>query len=202
MSSAPQGSLYVMTPTPSKLLYSATMSLDGFIAGPNGDMSWLTPHLASGPEVDALTASIGALLVGNRTFSGDDPNRDTDAEGAFSGQWHGPSFVLTHAPPAAAPDPSVSFFSDLTAAVEAAKAAADGRYVNVLGANVAQQCLQMGLLDEVLVLLAPVLLGDGTRMFQQRGGEPIHLLPKQEPSTGATRLWFRVPSASWPLTTR
>src|SRR3954447_22849335 len=130
----------------SKLLYSATMSLDGFIAGVDGDMSWLTPHLASGPEIDALAANIGALLVGRRTFTGDDPNRGTDAEGAFGGQWHGPSFVLTHDPPDGDSDPDVTVLDDLPAAVAAAKAAADGKYVNVLGADVARQCLEAGLL--------------------------------------------------------
>jgi riboflavin biosynthesis pyrimidine reductase len=58
-----------------KLLYSATMSLDGFIAGPGGDMSWLTEHLGPNPEVEALIEDIGALLVGRRTFAGDDPYR-------------------------------------------------------------------------------------------------------------------------------
>ena len=56
-----------------KVLYSVTMSLDGFIAGPGGDMSWLAPYLGPNPEIDALQRDIGALLVGNRTFRGDDP---------------------------------------------------------------------------------------------------------------------------------
>ncbi len=60
-----------MTRIQTKLLYSATMSLEGFIAGVGGDMSWLADHLAPGPEIDELTASIGALLVGKRTFTGD-----------------------------------------------------------------------------------------------------------------------------------
>lgn len=51
-----------------KMLYSVTMSVDGFIVGPGGDMSWLTPHLGPNPMVDELIGNIGALLVGNRTF--------------------------------------------------------------------------------------------------------------------------------------
>lgn len=173
----------------SKLLYSATMSLDGFIAGPGGDMSWLAPHLASGPEVDELMASIGALLVGRRTFEGDDPNRGTEDEGAFSGQWHGPSFVLTHSPPEGGSHPDLTFFDALEPAVEAAKAAAAGRYVNVLGADVARQCLEAGVLDEILVLVAPVLLGDGTRLFDWPGGRLTQLRPLPERGLG---LWFAV----------
>jgi dihydrofolate reductase len=178
--------------THSKLLYSATMSLDGFIAGVDGDMSWLSEHLTSGPEIDALTANIGALLVGKRTYSGDDPNRGTEAEGAFSGQWHGPVFVLTHEPPAESNDRDVTFFDDLATAVDAAKAAADGEYVNVLGANVAKQALQAGLLDEILVIVAPVLLGDGTRLFEHTGGTNLRLEPVAPERSGLRNLWFRV----------
>ena len=83
-----------------KLLYSATMSVDGFIAGPDGDMSWLTPYLGPDPAMDDLTGQIGALLVGNRTFGGDDPHKGTDKEGKpFGGGWEGPQFVLTHQVP-------------------------------------------------------------------------------------------------------
>ena len=63
-----------------KVLYSATMSLDGYIAGPDGDMSWLTPYLGPNPPIDDLQQRIGALLIGARTFGGDDPNRGTDKE--------------------------------------------------------------------------------------------------------------------------
>jgi len=177
----------------SKLLYSATMSLDGFIAGVGGDMSWLTEHLGAGDgEIDDLVAGIGALLVGNRTFTGDDPNRGTDAEGAFGGKWQGPSIVLTHDPPAEATDPDITFVRDLETAVRVAREAAEGRYVNVLGANVAKQCLDAGLLDEILVLIAPVLLGDGVRLFQHAGGTNVRLEPIDRQGVGATSLWFRV----------
>jgi riboflavin biosynthesis pyrimidine reductase len=57
------------------------MSLDGFIAGPGGDMQWLTNHLAeANPEVAVLITDIGALLVGANTNSGDDPNAGTGKE--------------------------------------------------------------------------------------------------------------------------
>lgn len=179
--------------TDSRLLYSATMSLDGFIAGVDGDMSWLTEHLVrSGPDLDELVRSIGAVLVGKRTFTGDDPNAGTDAEGAFGGQWHGPVVVLTHeAPPPGLPA-EVTFTDDLTTAVARAREAAAGRYVNVLGANVAKQCLEAGVLDEVLVLVAPVLLGDGVRLFDHPGGTSIVLDAIDPDRGGPLGLWFRV----------
>lgn len=151
-----------------KVLYSVTMSLDGFIAGAGGDMSWLTPYLGPNPEMDELQQDIGALLIGHRTFVGDDPNRGTDREGAFGGTWSGPSFVLTRRQDRS-PDPDVAFVGDLGAGLAAARAAAGDRYVNLLGADVARQCLEAGELDEVLTFIAPVLLGDGTRLFDHPG---------------------------------
>ncbi|WIV55962.1 dihydrofolate reductase family protein [Amycolatopsis nalaikhensis] len=167
-----------------KLLYAFSCSVDGFIAGPGGDMSWLTPHLGPDPVVDELIPDIGALLVGRRTFEGDDPHRGTEAEGkAFGGGWDGPQFVLTRRPAPATP--GVTFVGDLAEAVEAAKAAAGEKYVNVLGADVGRQCLEAGLLDEILALPVPVLLGDGVRMFDHPGGTTIALEPLR-PN------WYRV----------
>jgi dihydrofolate reductase len=176
-----------------KLLYSATMSLDGFIAGPGGDMSWLTQHLGPNPTVDEVIGEIGALLVGNRTFRGDDPHKGTPQEGKpFGGGWTGPQFVLTHHAPAA-PVPDVTFVGDLDSAVAAAKAAAGDKYVNVLGASTAKQCLEAGVLDEILVLIAPVMLGDGVRLFDHPGGTNIKLERIRLSDTPqATNLWFRV----------
>ncbi|POX36784.1 deaminase [Streptomyces sp. Ru73] len=157
------------------LLYSASMSLDGFIAGPGGDMSWLTPYLGPDPAVERLVPQVGALLIGNRTFRGDDPNKGTEAEGkAFGGGWDGPQFVVTHHPPRAAV-PGVTFVGDLGSGLAAARKAAGAKYVNVLGAGLARQCLAAGALDEVLVFVVPVLLGDGVRLFAQPGGARVAL---------------------------
>jgi dihydrofolate reductase len=159
----------------STMLYSATMSLDGFIAGPGGDMSWLTEHLGPNPEVDELIGEIGALLVGNRTFRGDDPHRGTPKEGKpFGGGWSGPQIVLTHdIPDSSVPD--VTFVGDLESAVTAAMTAAGDKCVNVLGAQVARQCLEAGVLDQIYLCVAPVLLGDGVRLFDHPGGAEIKL---------------------------
>jgi dihydrofolate reductase len=177
-----------------KLLYSVTMSADGFIAGPGGDMSWLTEHLGPNPAVDDLIGDIGALLVGRRTFGGDDPYKGVeDREGkAFGGGWEGPQFVLTHHAPDP-PVPGVTFVGDLDSAVSAAKAAAGERYVNVLGASTARQCLEAGVLDEILTIIAPVLLGDGVRLFDHPGGTNVRLERISLTSAPlATNVWFRV----------
>jgi dihydrofolate reductase len=158
-------------------------------------MSWAAEYLGPNPEVDGLIDGIGALLVGRATFGGDDPHRGTDKEGKpFGGGWSGPQFVLTHHAPDT-PVPGVTFVGDLVSAVEAAKAAAGDKYVNILGASTARQCLDAGVLDEIFVCIAPVLLGDGVRLFDRPGGTDIRLERlslSQAPQ--ATNLWMRVVS--------
>ena len=180
-----------------RLIYSAAASLDGYIAGPGGDMSWLAAFAGEpNPAADRLLADVGALLVGRRTHDGDDPNRGTDAEGAFGGQYDGPAVVLTHRPPPTTP-PGVTFATDLATAVALARDAAGERSVTILGADVAAQCLDAGVLDEVFVLVVPVLLGDGTPLFPRRPGTPpVHL----ESIAGDTPHWYRVVRGNTPTT--
>ena len=79
-------------------------------------------------------------------------------------------------------------------AVAIARRAAGDRGVVVLGANVARQCLEAGLLDEVLVHVAPVLLGDGVRLLDRPGGAPVTLERISVHENGQlTALRFAVP---------
>ena len=161
-----------------KLLWHTMMSLDGFIAGPNDDMSWaFGTDAGSGETVDQVLSSTGALLVGRRTQDVEDRLQP----GFYGGAFRGPFFVLRHDPPT---DPPVvkgvsGRFLDvgIEEAVTVAKEAAGGGDVVVLGANIARQCLEQGLLDEIIVHVAPVLVGDGVRLFERAGGEPVKLDP-------------------------
>ena len=154
------------------------MSLDGFTAGPDDDMSWAFGTDSGSPEtVDQVVASTGALLVGRRTQDVEDRLQP----GFYGGAFRGPFFVLRHDPP---PDPPVvkgvtGRFLDvgIEEAVAVAKEAAGDGDVVVLGANIARQCLEEGLLDEIIVHVAPVLLGDGVRLFERTGGKPVKLDP-------------------------
>jgi dihydrofolate reductase len=143
--------------------------------------------------VDELIGKIGAPLVGNRTFRGDDPHKGTTKEGKpIGGGWTGPQFVLTHHTPDA-PVKGVTFVGDLDSGVAAAKAAAGDKYVNILGAEVARQCLDAGLLDEIFVCIAPVLLGDGVRLFDRPGGTNVKLERLSlTHAPRATNLWLHV----------
>ena len=69
----------------------------------------------------------------------------------------------------------MTFVGDVETAIAQSRAAAGDIYVNILGASVAAQCLEAGVLDEVLVSVMPVLLGDGTRLFEQPGGRTAQL---------------------------
>ena len=175
-----------------RTLYSCAMSLDGFMAGPGGDMQWLRPHLGPNPVAEDIVGQVGSLLVGRRTFDGDDPNRGTDQEGAFGGQWHGPVVVLTHDPPEEPVD-DVTFIVRAGPAVAAARDAAGEKYVNILGAEVARGCLEAGQVDEILVMIAPVLLGDGTRLFDWPGGHSVDLVRRHvTDAPGVVNLWYDV----------
>jgi dihydrofolate reductase len=175
-----------------KTLWHITTSLDGFVTGPGRDMSWLAGNTGANPTVDEVLGQIGALLIGNRTFGGD-TGAGTEAGKPYGGAWTGPMFVLTHHPPAD-PVPGFTFVTDLAGGLAAAKAAAGDRYVAILGGAVAHQCLDAGLLDEVLVHVAPVLLGDGERLFERPGGGTVRLEPVQiTHSPRVANLWLRVP---------
>jgi dihydrofolate reductase len=176
-----------------KVLYSVSMSADGFIAGPGGDMSWLTPYLGPNPAVEALIARTGAILAGGVTFRGDDPNAGQEGEGeVFGGGWSGPQFVLTRRPPRE-PVPGVTFVSDVDSALTAARDAAGEGYVNVLGARTARSCLEAGALDEVLTCITPVMLGDGVRLFDHPGGTTVALERMDVSHTPlSTNIWYRV----------
>ncbi|WP_199736217.1 dihydrofolate reductase family protein [Micromonospora sp. HM5-17] len=99
--------------------------------------------------------------------------------------------MLTHRPPAT-PVPGVTFVGDLHSGLAAARDAAGERYVNIIGADVAAQCLAAGLLDEILVFIAPVLLGDGVRLFYRPGGAHVRLDPRTVAQTPVPCLWLEV----------
>lgn len=169
-----------------KTVVNRAMSLDGFIAGPGHAMDWITEHLTvdTFPEVMAAT---GAMLVGRGTY--EVARRMADQDTAYDG---GAQFVLTHRPPDE-PDPAVTFLTcGLEEAVATARSAAGERNLEILGADVAAQCLQRGLVDEILVYVLPVLLGDGVR-FSAPGLDRVDLEPLGSTQSGAvTMLRFRV----------
>ena len=173
-----------------KVVVNRSMSLDGFIAGPGDAMGWIFDFMAPNefPDVAALT---GAMLVGRRTYEVGKRMTAGSASSRETYPFSGPMFVLTHEPPQP-PDPNVTFLTgDIASAVATALAAAAGKDLEILGADVAAQCLKRGLVDEILVYVLPVLLGDGVR-FSPAGLGRIDLEPISTTRSGqVTMLRFR-----------
>jgi dihydrofolate reductase len=189
-----------------------SMSLDGFVAGPNegpdnglGDggerlHEWVFQGSGAHPK-DAVGGggvnsqivnefmSTGAVIAGRGTF---------EPAGGWGGDHHDgvPIYILSRNPAPAwtAEWPAVQYVSDLKTAVRDAKHASGDKDVLVHGASVAQRALTAGLLDELEIHLVPVLLGGGRRLFehlgvQQRQLERIRVL---EGEAGVTHLRYRV----------
>jgi dihydrofolate reductase len=131
----------------------------------------------------------GALVTGRRTFD-------------LTNGWGGrhpldvPVFVVTHAilQEWVFEGSPFTFVTDgLESAIEQAKAVAGDKDVGVVGASLVQQCIRAGLLDEIHVDLVPILLGDGVRLFDHLGTEPIELeSTRMLEGAGVTHLTFRV----------
>ena len=154
------------------------MSLDGFISDRNGSVARLYPDLAALCRTDLLQEAIqttGAVVMGRHAYD--------MAEEDFTGyEFQVPILVLTHAVPeqvAKGENDQLRFIfvtDGIEHAIAQAKAAAGDKAVVVLGgAQTIRQCLQAGLADEIQIDLVPVLLGDGLRLFEYLGLEPIEL---------------------------
>jgi dihydrofolate reductase len=193
----------------SKVVALMSMSLDGYAADPNDGVDEVFDWYFSGdveirnggsdpmtfrvsrPSADhlhGLISEIGAMLTGRRTFD--------KAQGWGGNHAWGPAFVLTHHIPEGWPRPAttVHFVTDgLESAVHQAKAAAAGKSVGVHGADTIQQCLNAGLLDEIHVDVAAVLLGSGIRLFDHLADTPMVLgNPTAIQGIGVTHLRYPV----------
>ena len=201
-----------------KVMAGFSTSLDGFIAGPNdspeqplgergerlfewfysGDVEFTFPSggmtVKLSPEsAEAaldLFRGVGAIVSGQRMF---------DVANGWGGRhpMDAHVFIVTHSVPEdwieqnkGAPFTFVT--EGVKSAVEQARQAAGNKIVAVGGANVAQQCLELGLLDEIYVQIVPVLLGGGVRLF-----DDLKTTPDLEPTRvinapGVTHLTYRV----------
>jgi dihydrofolate reductase len=152
-----------------------TMSLDGFVAGPGDAMDWAFGYGAATSLAGETMDRIGAILAGRRWYDLA-LERWEGVEGIYGGAYEGQVFVLTHRPAAESASPRISFVSGgIESAVATAQAAAGDRDVAIFGASLTRQCLETGLLDEIVIHLAPVLLGDGVRLFGGDGAPHVEL---------------------------
>lgn len=191
----------------SKVVTNMSMSLDGFVAGPNVSKDlpmgegglrlhdWLIGTAPS--DVDAevartIHATTGAVVLGRRIY-------DTGVGVWEDTPYPVPSFVLTHRAqqPRAMKSGSFTFVTDgIERALRQAKAAAGDKNVMLMGANTVQQFLRVGLLDELQLQIVPVLLGDGLRLFDHLAGTPaVFDNPTVIPGVGVTHLRYPVRKA-------
>lgn len=179
-----------------KIIIGATLSLDGFMNDRRGDAGRLYPDLEALHETEMLQEEIrmtGAVVMGRRSFD--------MANGDLTGyEYQVPIFVLTHQVPTATfkgenDRLTLTFVTEgIVSAIEKAQRAAGNKHVMVVGgADIARQCLQAGLVDEIHIGIMPVLFGEGLRFFgslvdEQTVLEKICVFE----SAARTDLWFRV----------
>jgi len=153
--------------------YTAT-TLDGFIADPDNSLEWLftRQHEQDGPlGYGPFIAEVGALAMGSTTYEW---VLDHEFSGKDTADWkwpyEQPCWVFTHREPTVVPGARIEFVSGDVAPVHAAMtAAAGGRNLWVVGGgDLAGQFADAGLLDEVIVTIAPVTLGAGAPLLPRR----------------------------------
>ncbi len=169
-----------------KVLTHMCMSLDGFVAQSDDnpaelfDWYWggdvvvpsaqesmkFSVDAASAPMLQDLTSGCGAIVAGRRLFDQTDGWGDNHPAGA-------PVVVVTHRPPpadAAARFPRTTFTGSVEEAITTAKGIAANRFVTIASADIIQQALKLGLVDEICISQVPVLFGSGIRYFGQLAG--------------------------------
>jgi dihydrofolate reductase len=154
-----------------KVLWHFTMSLDGFVAGPEHSMDWMTGFTNRPTLEDEYVSTTGAVLAGRDGFdSGIGESRP------YGSQWQGAIFVLTHHPEDARPVADITILScPVEEAVAIALEAAGGKNLEIFSTDIGRQLLELGLIDEIDLHVAPILLGDGIRLYDNPGGAPIRL---------------------------
>jgi dihydrofolate reductase len=161
-----------------RVAWGFTCSLDGFIAGPGHDMSWLSTTVAPVEgEMEARAEDVAVIISGRAGYDAakaQQDERDELTSQAYGGAWSGTEIVLTHRPDELADDPTVvAMRCDVVEAVRRAQEIAGAGTVQIISADIARQALEHDLIDELEVFVAPVFLGDGTRIFDVPGGRRV-----------------------------
>jgi dihydrofolate reductase len=200
-----------------RIVAELSVSLDGFVAGPNdhpengmgdggmrlfdwyssGDVAFPLPGTGMVFQLSRASAELlreewgnmGAMVAGRRMF---------DIAHAWGGHppGGGPCFIVTHSAPQEWVKPGSPFIfvtDGVESAIRQARQVAGDKDVDVSSASIVQQCLRLGLLDEIQLDLAPVLLGGGVRLFDNLGGQQVQLERiRIVDAPGVTHMRFRV----------
>jgi dihydrofolate reductase len=193
----------------SKVIADITMSLDGYVTGPSADAehglgdaeelhAWVTEQDPVDTEIlERATAATGAVVMGRRLFDVVDGSSGWTTDMGYGAQQAGtpPFFVVTHSAPQDVRlerelDMRFTFVDGLTTAVDQARAAAtDGHVVIMGGGDVIGQAIEEGLVDELHLHFAPMLLGAGTPLFRA-GTRQLYRQRDVRPSSNAVHLTY------------
>jgi dihydrofolate reductase len=153
-----------------KVFIHATITLDGFMAGVGGNMDWMSDLEAIDKDyevVDKVVAEIGAIVGGsNKT------NTIEDDGVPYGGSLKVPVYLMTHTTHEPIVKDGVTYtfvVDDIAQAVHAAKKAAGDKNVSLLGGKISRQCLKLGLVDEIVLHVEPMLLSEGISLFEGLG---------------------------------
>lgn len=177
-----------------KVLWGMIMSVDGFINDRQGSLDKLYASFEPNDEINAAMGNTGAVVMGRNSF---ESTEDTDAY-ADNYEFQVPLYILTHHPPARHPKENdkltITFVTDgIENAIRQAKASAGDKDVVVLGASTGQQALKAGLVDELQIAIAPILLGKGLRFFEHLDDLELELEKIKTVETGRqVEIWYKV----------
>lgn len=153
-----------------KVFIHATITLDGYMAGVGGDMSWMQDLKAVDEDyavINKVVAEIGAVVGGaNKT------NTIEEDGIPYGGTVKVPVYLMTHQAHEPIKKDGITYsfvVDDIKQAVETAKAAAGDKNVSLLGGSISRQCLKLGLVDEIVLDIEPLLLGEGISLFDGLG---------------------------------
>jgi dihydrofolate reductase len=198
-----------------KVTCDMSMSVDGFVAGPNqrldapfGDKvegrlhRWMFEQAdENAAEIEKITAA-GAYIMGRNMFGAGRGAWDLEWKGWWGAEppYHGPVFVLTHHPRGPLPMQGGTTFHFITDGIESAltqarKAAGDAHVAIAGGAATVNQYLALGAIDELRLHVAPVVLGEGERLFEAVGNFDLERLEVSSTDL-VTHLTYRVSARS------
>ncbi|PPA71027.1 dihydrofolate reductase family protein [Jeotgalibacillus proteolyticus] len=175
------------------VIIHATITLDGFMADKDGGVDWMFDFEAADEDyavVNKVMGEIGAIVGGANKM-----NTIEEGEIPYGGMLKVPIYLMTHEKHEPIEKDGITYrfiVDDIKHAVETAKASAGDKSVALLGGRISRQCLRLGLVDEIVLAIVPILLGDGVSLFGELG-ERIKL-ERTETSAFAseTHLRFRV----------
>lgn len=152
------------------VVWHMTMSLDGFIGDRDDNLDWSFGETEPSELAAEVIATTGAFLCGGRLIDRVGENRP------YGGVWSGAVLVYTRKDPATNPIPEFTYVSgDIRDVVADGLKAANGKNLVVTGGTVPRLSLDAGLVDEIVLHIVPVLLGEGVRFYDSPGVEPTKL---------------------------